>query len=956
MKSILFLSIILFFQSVNAQFSRSYLHSTYSGNNSFTSYLYLDKNGQTTIASICPDSSQNLVITTQKLNTKGDLTDYKTKLYFVQGLNYSSYTTILGVFEQSNYRYYVIKSLRNSKHRIIWLKIDTNTEDIVSSYISDFSFKSNFIHSQFNNNEIVTYIHEDGTDGLVRLAMDATTFIMPSKEIVDNTNMFNLPDYRTRDGYKAGFIFMIDNKEYVVVGSSGNIMTIYIRNGANQYDRFSTNIDYLSSTTTVNSFLISDTIVITNNKKMEYYNKNGNLIKTQNFSVNENLNTSQMIYKNNQFYAFRVQQNMTYTYDFFRFDKNLNRLDSVRFDYPIILSQSLSLGDTTLIFGTVAWYEKGLQQTISGQTSPNDGVQGAPIFCERFLNVPTLEIYEYGHVFTSENKRLKARLGIGIKLARRINSCSILYDEKNVVYYVSENYIGVKNSTDVIHNATSSSVVAGWIKEFPGPYTSPNKYDVYQENKYNRIYHVSTQMIKNHLDSLMHGSSTYIPSWEILEWPAHGDISKGQAHKVAPFVDINHNGIYEPMLGDYPFIYGNDCFFSISHYRDNNTSKPIEFQSFIYTQRCDTSSIYEDVLFRKLHIISRGMSLDTLYFGLYQDGDVGGSADDYVGTNVDLGMTYTYNADLYDSDYQGYIGFHDTLAAQGFMVLKGFKQKNDSEDNSFGILFNQSVNGFGFDDGIIDNEYKGLYASNCFFNGPTVGSTTPNTLAEWKNLYNGLYRFGDTMYYGKTGVIIPDSNAIPARYAFPNKEDVYHFNTNGIDPGFYWSEFNLDGNGSASLPIDRQIFSSFGSGALAKNDTLELDYAFLVARDNAVSTSIFSPVEKLFEKGKKIRTAFLSNLGPCETGFNGVLPSLSLTKTTKEENLVIYPNPTNNSIYILTQSDKIVSIFNTEGKLLKYIEAYKTGEEIDLIDLKSGVFIVQIQGEQSSIIRKIIKL
>jgi hypothetical protein len=87
-----------------------------------------------------------------------------------------------------------------------------------------------------------------------------------------------------------------------------------------------------------------------------------------------------------------------------------------------------------------------------------------------------------------------------------------------------------------------------------------------------------------------------------------------------------------------------------------------------------------------------------------------------------------------------------------------------------------------------------------------------------------------------------------------------------------------------------------------------------------------------------------------------VLPSLSLTKTTKEENLVIYPNPTNNSIYILTQSDKIVSIFNTEGKLLKYIEAYKTGEEIDLIDLKSGVFIVQIQGEQSSIIRKIIKL
>lgn len=954
MRLILFLGIIFFFQSTNAQFSRSYLHATRSGDHSFTSYLYLDKNGQTTIASVCPDSSQNLVITTQQLNAKGDLTDYKTKSHFVQGLSYSNYTMILGVFEQNNYRYYVIKSWGNSKYRMIWLKVDTNTENVVSSYISDFSFKSNFIHAQLYANEVVAYMY-DNVDGLVRMAMNTTSFTTPTKEIVDNANAFVLTDSRTRDGYKAGFACMIDNKEYAVVGGTGNNMKIYIRNGANQYAQFSTNINYVSSISTVNSFLISDTIVVTDNKKMEYYNKNGSLVKTQNFSANEDLSVSQMLYKNNQFYVFRVKQNSIDVYDFFRFDKNLNRLDSIRLDYPIVLSQSFSLGDTTLIFGIIRWHVKGLRQTISGQMLQDGGVQGVPVFCERFLNVPTLKTYEYGHVFTSDNKRLKAHLGLGVKFAKRANSSSIFYDGKSVAFSVSENYIGTKNSTDVMHNGIDAESFASWIKAFPGPYTPTNKYDVYQENKHNRVFHVSTQMIKDHLDSLAHGSSAYIPTWEIREWPAHGDISKGQAPKIAPFVDVNLNGIYEPMSGDYPFIYGDDCFFSISHYHDGTTSKPVEFQSFVYTQHCDTSSVYDDVLFRKLRIISRGMSLDTLYFGLYQDGDVGGAIDDYVGTNVDLGMTYSYNGNIYDNDFQGNIGFYDTLAAQGFMVLKGFKQVNDGEDNPFGILSNQSVNGFGFGDGIIDNEYKGLYASNCFLNVAPVGTENPNSLAEWKNLYNGLYRFGDTMYYGQFGTIVPDSNSIPTRYVFPNEEDTYHFGTNGVDPGFPWSEFNQDGNGSTYQPGDRRIFGSFGNGTLAQNDTVELDYAFLVTRDNTVSTSILSPVEKLFEKGKKIRNAFLGNLGPCGTDFNGVPPSLSLTKTTKEEHFVIYPNPTNNSIYILTQSDKTISIFNTEGKLLKYVKIYKTGEEIDLSDLESGVLIVKIEGEQTSAIRKVIK-
>ena len=43
-----------------------------------------------------------------------------------------------------------------------------------------------------------------------------------------------------------------------------------------------------------------------------------------------------------------------------------------------------------------------------------------------------------------------------------------------------------------------------------------------------------------------------IPS-SILNWPAHGDPSRGMSYYLAPFYDRNKNGDYEPKAGDYPY-------------------------------------------------------------------------------------------------------------------------------------------------------------------------------------------------------------------------------------------------------------------------------------------------------------------------------------------------------------------------------------------------------------------
>jgi hypothetical protein len=45
---------------------------------------------------------------------------------------------------------------------------------------------------------------------------------------------------------------------------------------------------------------------------------------------------------------------------------------------------------------------------------------------------------------------------------------------------------------------------------------------------------------------------TYVIPNSILEWPASGDLALGQDQFLAPFFDLNGNGLYEPYDGDYP--------------------------------------------------------------------------------------------------------------------------------------------------------------------------------------------------------------------------------------------------------------------------------------------------------------------------------------------------------------------------------------------------------------------
>ena len=919
-----------------SQFNRTFLHSHLSNNYaSFSNYSYYDAQNKVHLVSLAGVGPNSAMIITQRISSSGELEAFDSQNYAVNLPGNTQPGFLLTAIEQGNERYYVLGALYNGLMKLIWLKVNKTTGALISTLTSTNDYKTAYFEPKMVGNELVAYLVKN-TGGLVRIALNTGTFASPTEEVADASITTSvLFSHTMNSGFKSGNLFVVNGLEKVVCGAGVSSAVLITRTAPNAYSTVNTGV---ATTRSVSSFLIdATTIGITNGITVEHYNAAGTMTNSGSLSWLPNSIASQVEYADNRYHVYFKYTNSNKGL-FYLADQNFQVLDSINTDKTVYHIRKTANG--LLIDGSDT--EKGLSLDLNGNPS-----QGRPAYCEAYKTFPVLDADEYATKMNTTN--LSASIGLGTKvITTPYGTAGAKYNGISACYNLSESFVGFSGS-DTIANAEST--FNDQFDELPGPYTTSNFYDEEMESEYNRPYHVSLQMIEDHLDSVAFGSSNYVPVWQISHWPAHGHTPWGQAAHLAPFVDINANGLYEPLEGEYPRIYGNDCVFSITHYRTNgNIAKAIEIHSYVYTQACDTSEAFENVLMRKVQVYSRGAELDSLFFGGRFDGDLGNYNDDYFGTNVDLGMMYNYNADMHDENNGGHPGYMDTIPAHGLMVLKGFKQVNDGLDNPVGILPGQSVNGYGYNDGITDNEYQGLYAGVMYTGNAPSGQSDPVNSVQLYHVLNGYYQLGDPIYYGAT--------TIQTKYMYPGNEDTYHFGTGGIDPGFGWSEYEPAGVGSASnSPGDRRGSYSFGKTALSNGESFELDYAYLIKRPvNAVS--ILDPVNDLFAKASTVRSAFLSNDGPCGINFDPIPVNLGVEESVIEgDQFTVYPNPTTGSICIngISEAGGTIRIFDMNGKLLQTVADYKTMEVLDLSGFDGNLFILQITDGSKSAQKRVVK-
>lgn len=502
---------------------------------------------------------------------------------------------------------------------------------------------------------------------------------------------------------------------------------------------------------------------------------------------------------------------------------------------------------------------------------------------------------------------------------------------QNLIYTISNGLIGVNpsNQIDGFYGRYGTDLTR------MGPYTNQADYDEMMNAKYSRFYYVDRQMLELHAWEQNYPNPNYQMPFGIEQWPAHGDVNKGQAQNLAPFYDLNGNGTYEPDLGEYPKIYGDKCYLKIIHYPDyQNNQTPMDVLMYVFSFDCDSSELTNTVFYRT-EFISRGGALDSAFFVEYGDFDIGNPNDDFIGTDVSSNMVYAYNGDLYDEWNGSFAGWDSLIPAAGLILLKGMDKPANGLDDGYGVSVGQSVNGIGFNDGVADNEIWGLTSSSYYTNGSTQ-QVDPSSLVQFFRVANGLTHAGDTIRLGN----------IPIRHAFFGQSDPLFYSSAGVDHGNNWFET------TQNPPGDRRCLGATGPGNIGDFDTLVILQAVTSALDS-VNLTITASAELLQQKAALLQQYYRQNQTPCGGSFDAVRGDLALNELEKLDfALEVYPNPNTGVFYLNTKADILkVTATDAAGRNVEFREVnggYMLAQRV------SGIYFVQVQTDKGLATKKII--
>lgn len=375
---------------------------------------------------------------------------------------------------------------------------------------------------------------------------------------------------------------------------------------------------------------------------------------------------------------------------------------------------------------------------------------------------------------------------------------------------------------------------------WPGPLDTSGNTDAATSAEYNKVWKVT----KLEIDSFLAGLS--VPK-SIIDWPGNGNVSKGYAAKLAPYVDADNNGVYEPLKGDYPEIKGDAMLWWVFNDKLNPHSESgayplgIEVQASAYTYNCSDDPLLNNAVFIRYKIINRSRNIyDSVHAGLWADLDIGNNFDDYVGSIPALNSFFGYNADDSDQDTTVVTLQKDTL------FYKGYGRNLPAQS----ITFLQ---------GLINSSGKEMPMSYfSYYNNEKSIKGNPSLPDHFYHYLNGRWIDGTPITVGGDGK--GGTNVSP--YAFPG--DPADANA--------WSE-----KSAGNQPNDRRGIGSFGPVTLNPGDAQEITVAFTFHRSASGQTEkslelMKKQVAELQQRYSKGALTPCTGISLCQAGEDCVWP------------------------------------------------------------------------------------
>ena len=445
---------------------------------------------------------------------------------------------------------------------------------------------------------------------------------------------------------------------------------------------------------------------------------------------------------------------------------------------------------------------------------------------------------------------------------------------------------------------------------------------------YDRIWKIDYTSINDFITHFNNGTiqnGTYPINPAIQTWPI------GTQYKLAPFVDVNNNGIYDPKVGgDYPEIKGDQSLFYVFNDKGNSHTNTgsinamgIQINAMPYAYGCSTIVATRPELmnttFYDYKIINHSPNTYTnTYIGIWVDASIGDETNDFVGTNPKLGYMYAYNGTPTDNVYGQY------SPAVGTVMLKApLVGKNDGIDNDLDTIIDEINESY-----LIPNMY---YFQSTKIVSPlpdTSGQGDPTNQMDYYRYLTGRWKTDSSFVCG--GIAYPyTSTGNPVKHVFPG--------INTIDPlcNTNWTEIT-----AGNAPGNRSYLLSMGPFTFKAKDTTEIEFAFVTSIDSTQPGNNWANVLKLEADIKKVKTFYNTPNKP------NCIDSISVTNKLTEvaNNISIYPNPNDKILFINStfKNDCFVRVIDLLGQEVISEFALKQGVNIiDIQSFSSGVYFLQ---------------
>ena len=414
---------------------------------------------------------------------------------------------------------------------------------------------------------------------------------------------------------------------------------------------------------------------------------------------------------------------------------------------------------------------------------------------------------------------------------------------------------------------------------WPGPLNTSNATISAEEcNKWDKHFKLERSDVEEYVANF--GDPAYVIPTSILEWPAAGDPTQGQDQFLAPFFDVNENGIYEPYDGDYPDynitgtndnakLYGDQTLFWIFNDKGNihteTEAEPLGIEIHAQAFGFESDDELNDMTFYNYKIINRStLSLNDTYFGQWVDPDLGYYLDDYVGCDVGKGLGYCYNGDAEDEGGAGY-GFNPP--AIGVDFFQGpLADPGDGIDNDR--------------DNIIDEAGEQIIMSKfVYYNNDFTVTGNPESGTDIYNYLRGIWKDNVPMTYGGDGHGGGNGSTTElCNYMFPGTTDTSFAQE--------WTEVT-----AGNIPADRRFLQSAGAFTLEPGAVNTITTGVIWARAKSGGQTASVNLLKVYDSAAQ--ELFDANFNV----LNGPdAPDLNIRELDKELIFTLSNGPTSNNV------------------------------------------------------------